>query len=95
MSVESALATLSPADLASPEWEFANEQNGGKVAHRLLFAGEATHSEYFSTVHGAILSGQREADRITAYYTSASSRVYNSVLVLAVGCLTGLLFLLY
>jgi spermine oxidase len=30
----------------------------------LQFAGEATHSGYFSTVHGAIESGWREADRI-------------------------------
>ena len=30
----------------------------------LLFAGEATHGCYFSTVHGAIESGYREADRI-------------------------------
>ena len=34
------------------------------VANRLFFAGEATHSDYPSTVHGAILSGYREADRI-------------------------------
>jgi spermine oxidase len=32
----------------------------------LLFAGEATHLRYFSTVHGAIESGFREADRILA-----------------------------
>ena len=30
----------------------------------LLFAGEATHEKYFSTVHGAIETGYREADRI-------------------------------
>ncbi|OQV25495.1 putative Peroxisomal N(1)-acetyl-spermine/spermidine oxidase [Hypsibius exemplaris] len=69
-SLESALANLTVADLASPEWEFTRARPQGNVAHRLLFAGEATHSEYFSTVHGAILSGQREADRITSYYSS-------------------------
>ena len=31
---------------------------------KLLFAGEATHPRHFSTVHGAIESGWREADRI-------------------------------
>ena len=31
---------------------------------RLLFGGEATHSRYFGTVHGAIEAGQREARRI-------------------------------
>lgn len=30
----------------------------------LLFAGEATHDHYFSTVHGAVESGYREASRI-------------------------------
>ena len=34
------------------------------VGDRLFFAGEATHSDYPSTVHGAYLSGQREAQRI-------------------------------
>lgn len=29
-----------------------------------MFAGEATHDHYYSTVHGAIESGWREADRI-------------------------------
>jgi monoamine oxidase len=36
------------------------------VGDRLAFAGEATHSEFFATVHGAYLSGLREADRILA-----------------------------
>jgi monoamine oxidase len=34
------------------------------VANQLFFAGEATHPEYPSTVHGALLSGYREAKRI-------------------------------
>ncbi|XP_039435651.1 spermine oxidase-like isoform X2 [Culex pipiens pallens] len=34
----------------------------------LMFAGEATSEEYFGTVHGAIASGWREADRIVEYY---------------------------
>lgn len=29
-----------------------------------MFAGEATQKDYFSTVHGAYLSGIRESDRI-------------------------------
>ncbi|KAG8240017.1 hypothetical protein J437_LFUL017752 [Ladona fulva] len=36
----------------------------GLIDPILLFAGEATHTDYFSTVHGARLSGIREANRI-------------------------------
>jgi monoamine oxidase len=36
------------------------------VANRLFFAGEATHRQYPATVHGAFLSGVREAERIAA-----------------------------
>lgn len=34
------------------------------IHNKLFFAGEHTHKEYFSTVHGAYLSGIREADKI-------------------------------
>ena len=40
------------------------EALGEPVGDRLLFAGEATNPEYFATVHGAYLSGVREAERI-------------------------------
>ncbi|XP_043478885.1 spermine oxidase-like isoform X2 [Leptopilina heterotoma] len=40
----------------------------GKRKPRILFAGEATHSHFFSTVHGAIESGFREADRLIKLY---------------------------
>jgi hypothetical protein len=33
----------------------------------VLFAGEATNPDYYSTVHGAFLSGVREAKRILNY----------------------------
>ena len=34
------------------------------VGQRVSFAGEATHERFFATVHGAYLSGLREAERI-------------------------------
>lgn len=34
----------------------------------VLFAGEATHFDYFSTVHGAVETGYREADRLIEMY---------------------------
>ncbi|MCV7347615.1 flavin monoamine oxidase family protein [Mycolicibacterium rhodesiae] len=39
---------------------------GEPVGERLMFAGEATNPEWFGTVHGAYLSGLREADRVLA-----------------------------
>lgn len=36
------------------------------VNNKLFFAGEATHSKYFQTVHGAYLTGLREANNIIA-----------------------------
>lgn len=35
----------------------------------LLFAGEATSDHYYSTVHGAVEAGQREAKRLTHFYS--------------------------
>nr|XP_024218334.1 peroxisomal N(1)-acetyl-spermine/spermidine oxidase isoform X2 [Halyomorpha halys] len=52
---------VTAADLAKPL-----KNHFGKEV--LLFAGEATHSSFYSTVHGAIESGWREADRLTEIY---------------------------
>jgi len=39
------------------------------ASDRLFFAGEATHSKYPSTTHGAYLSGIREAERIIKLFS--------------------------
>lgn len=60
-SVNSDGLNVYAADLAKPL-----KNHFGKEV--LLFAGEATHSSFYSSVHGAIESGWREADRLTEMY---------------------------
>ncbi len=43
------------------------------ASSRLLFAGEHTHELYRATVHGAFLTGVREADRLLALATPSRS----------------------
>ncbi len=57
-SVKSNAQKLDRSDLASP----VKDSNG---VDRLLFAGEATHDFNWATVHGAVETGWREADRIS------------------------------
>ncbi|XP_044017962.1 spermine oxidase-like isoform X1 [Aphidius gifuensis] len=56
----------SARDLAEP---ILSKLNNKPV---ILFAGEATHDHYYSTVHGAVESGIREADRLIAYHRQVS-----------------------
>ncbi|XP_066155628.1 spermine oxidase-like [Euwallacea fornicatus] len=62
-SYESAKSTAKnlQAKLAAP----LNSKTGKP---NVMFAGEATHPHYFSTVHGAIESGYREAERLIQLY---------------------------
>ncbi|XP_022789627.1 spermine oxidase-like [Stylophora pistillata] len=52
--------------LASP---LPSESPDGKEAPplQLMFAGEATHRQFYGTVHGAYLTGVREAQRLLKY----------------------------
>ena len=45
---------------------------GSATSGQVLFAGEHTSSQYFGTMHGAILTGQREANRIISAAGSAT-----------------------
>ena len=61
-SIQTELVNANASDLATP---IVNES--GKPM--IQFAGEATHSHYYSTVHGAIESGWREANRLIDFYS--------------------------
>lgn len=56
-SIETEKRNTSPEELSRPLVGDDNQE-------RIFFAGEATHSYFYSTVHGAIETGYREADRI-------------------------------
>ncbi|KAK8382101.1 hypothetical protein O3P69_015216 [Scylla paramamosain] len=56
------------ADLAEPLLD------SKKSTPLVCFAGEATHDCYYSTVHGALETGWREADRLTKYFSSVLKR---------------------
>ena len=60
-SVASDTFNVSPNDLLKPELDSSGDY------YRLLFSGEATNSNYYSTVHAAIDTGYKQADRIASY----------------------------
>lgn len=60
-SIEEEENKASAEDLARP----ISSRNGKDV---LLFAGESTHATHFATVHGAIETGYREAERLIEFY---------------------------
>uniref|UniRef100_T1GPD8 Amine oxidase domain-containing protein n=1 Tax=Megaselia scalaris TaxID=36166 RepID=T1GPD8_MEGSC len=65
-SMETEKMGTKASDLAQPV-----VGSDGKL--KILFAGEATHDHFYSTVHGAVESGWREADRLNEYYTNESN----------------------
>ncbi|XP_015110286.1 spermine oxidase isoform X2 [Diachasma alloeum] len=64
--------TYSYPSLASVANNASPEELGTPVTRNdrpvIQFAGEATEPDYYSTVHGAISSGWREADRLINFY---------------------------
>ena len=71
-SLVSSKAGVGINELAEPVWDYISPRTAQRVPV-LLFAGEATHPKFFSTIHGAILSGWREADRLISLYSPTDS----------------------
>ncbi|XP_055344739.1 peroxisomal N(1)-acetyl-spermine/spermidine oxidase-like [Paramacrobiotus metropolitanus] len=64
-------AEVSAEDLGQPAWKYEKQFNERNVqVPGLLFAGEATHTKYFSMAHGALMSGWREAQRLIDGYST-------------------------
>lgn len=56
--------------LAQP---IVTESNGN--TNVLAFAGEAAHEQYFSTIHGAFLSGIQQAELILQFFRRKNSKL--------------------
>uniref|UniRef100_A0A1A9WL88 Amine oxidase domain-containing protein n=1 Tax=Glossina brevipalpis TaxID=37001 RepID=A0A1A9WL88_9MUSC len=60
--------TLYADELRTGAWDLAAAMTDDEGKPIVQFAGEATHNHYFGTVHGAIETGWREAERLINYY---------------------------
>ncbi|CAD7004632.1 unnamed protein product [Ceratitis capitata] len=68
--------TLYADELRTGGWDLAAPLTAEEDGKPLLqFAGEATHTHFYSTVHGAVESGWREAQRLISYYLGRTSQL--------------------
>ncbi|XP_071492438.1 peroxisomal N(1)-acetyl-spermine/spermidine oxidase-like [Diadema antillarum] len=68
-------AGSSGADIDSLAEPVCMTKADGHTQPIICFAGEATHRTFYSTTHGAMLSGQREAERIISDICLQSSKL--------------------
>ncbi|XP_076295193.1 spermine oxidase-like [Lasioglossum baleicum] len=52
---------ITPGSLAEPIWRKVAGNRGNKAMPTMMFAGEATNDNYFSTTHGAYDTGVKQA----------------------------------
>ncbi|XP_061398422.1 spermine oxidase [Musca vetustissima] len=67
--------TILSDELRTGAWDLAAPVTTIQGRPVLQFAGESTHNHYYSTVHGAVESGWREAQRLLELYTMIPSRL--------------------
>lgn len=60
-------------DIANLKYPLSMTLKDGRKKPVILFAGEATHQSFYSTTHGALLTGNREAARICKYRNPAEA----------------------
>ncbi|XP_043917940.1 spermine oxidase [Protopterus annectens] len=65
----------SGADVEKLAMPLPYTESSKMVPMQVMFAGEATHRQYYSTTHGALLSGQREASHLIEMYQDFYSAV--------------------
>ncbi|RLU21371.1 hypothetical protein DMN91_005744 [Ooceraea biroi] len=61
---------ISPRTLAEPVWATTLRNDVKKNVPVILFAGEATHDNFYSTTHGAYETGIRQAEMFLEYHAS-------------------------
>ncbi|KAM7358561.1 spermine oxidase [Cochliomyia hominivorax] len=62
-------------ELRTGAWDLAAPLTDIYGKPKLQFAGESTHNHYYSTVHGAVESGWREAQRLIDFYKLVPSQL--------------------
>lgn len=62
-------------ELRTGAWDLASPLTDVQGKPLLQFAGESTHNHYYSTVHGAVESGWREAKRLMDFYKLIPSQL--------------------
>lgn len=65
--------SMETEQLKTGAWDLAEPILSPAGRPLVQFAGEATHNHYYSTVHGAVETGWREADRLNQYYCDKKS----------------------
>lgn len=60
---------VTPATLAEPIWGKITQNNCTEIVPIIMFAGEATHENFYSTTHGAYETGLKQAQTFLQYHT--------------------------
>jgi len=68
----------------SPSTPLGSRKVLAEPVRRILFAGEATNTKHYATVHGAIETGWREADKIISIFNGGETLLVSFYALLAI-----------